>query len=1011
MQPYNADVSPGSWYMPNKLEFQNWVSTVFRYTKPAYNDSLYGYQRFVKDFMQYDSPYRGVLLYHGLGVGKTRTSIATAELLSDNLDIVVMLPASLKNNFIREIQKSGHAMIRTDQHWQFVLPASPKYVSQIDLFTEFGISAAYAKKKKGVWIPIKGKPSNFDKLDESSKASLLAQLNDMINARYQFIHYNGLQLKGVNEMVKNSETGNPFDNKVVIIDEAHNFVSRVMTPDGKIGKKLYQLLMEATNLKLMLLTGTPIINSPLEIAYMFNLVHGYILVHQLHYTNTKPFDQDKVIEYLKAHPNINHFSVKHDIREVHVGLLPQGFEKASDPNMVARSGMDEGTTEDILEDIRVGLYNLGVGKKNSAFKHKKHYLLPTDADVFEKYFVDYDSQTNHIKNPILLSRRLQGLLSYYEAYDPKDFPRAVPLQHIHVKMTTQQFSRYVSARQKEIDKERRALKMSKVKQNNNDVKKGANVYRLFTRALCNWAFPEGIERPWPDSLRQMKEELDIGEEEDADFEKAEEDDKQEGGAMNPIMKRAYHSQIASALKALANNDKYLVGEGLKKQGPKIYEIITRLQGCPGTALVYSVFRNVEGLKILSLALDANGYAELKVKKNARHEWELDVDEEDYAKPKYIQFTSGNGEGTKILLDLFNSDFDQLPPNIVADLKAMHPERDIFQDKNHHGKIAQTLMITQSGSEGISLKNVRQVHMLEPYWNDIRIRQVIGRAIRAKSHLSLPENERVVETFMYILKLTGKQKQDTLLSTNDKGLTSDEHVFNIAQKKAAINDGLMEIVQAASIDCFINKPVNKKISECFVPPHPKNKTNNDVYPLDNIDNDITDAHMKQITKQITTKRIFKKFKVKGIDHVFDTETLEYYLADNTTNAVGKVLELNEKGHPKRIEKYEGKQLKHFKVKGVEYAYNIATMEYFAANDPEIILGVVVELNEKGLPKKLQKIAERTNGMISFTLKGTHYVFDSNTMLYYDAQDTSVPIGKVLELNAKGMPKKVYKTPTI
>ena len=37
------------------------------------------------------------------------------------------------------------------------------------------------------------------------------------------------------------------------------------------------------------------------------------------------------------------------------------------------------------------------------------------------------------------------------------------------------------------------------------------------------------------------------------------------------------------------------------------------------------------------------------------------------------------------------------------------------------------MITQSGSEGISLKNVRQVHLLEPYWNMIRMDQVIGRA--------------------------------------------------------------------------------------------------------------------------------------------------------------------------------------------------------------------------------------------------------------------------------------------
>ena len=38
--------------------------------------------------------------------------------------------------------------------------------------------------------------------------------------------------------------------------------------------------------------------------------------------------------------------------------------------------------------------------------------------------------------------------------------------------------------------------------------------------------------------------------------------------------------------------------------------------------------------------------------------------------------------------------------------------------NLRGSIVKIIMITQSGSEGISLKNVRQVHITEPYWNKI-----------------------------------------------------------------------------------------------------------------------------------------------------------------------------------------------------------------------------------------------------------------------------------------------------
>ena len=58
------------------------------------------------------------------------------------------------------------------------------------------------------------------------------------------------------------------------------------------------------------------------------------------------------------------------------------------------------------------------------------------------------------------------------------------------------------------------------------------------------------------------------------------------------------------------------------------------------------------------------------------------------------------------------------------------------------------MITASGAEGISLKNVRYVHIMEPYWHPVRKDQVIGRARRICSHKDLPFNERNVKIFMH-----------------------------------------------------------------------------------------------------------------------------------------------------------------------------------------------------------------------------------------------------------------------
>ena len=62
------------------------------------------------------------------------------------------------------------------------------------------------------------------------------------------------------------------------------------------------------------------------------------------------------------------------------------------------------------------------------------------------------------------------------------------------------------------------------------------------------------------------------------------------------------------------------------------------------------------------------------------------------------------------------------------------------------------MITASGAEGISLKNTRYVHIIEPYWHPVRTEQVIGRARRICSHQELPPELRTVNVFLYLMTL-------------------------------------------------------------------------------------------------------------------------------------------------------------------------------------------------------------------------------------------------------------------
>jgi hypothetical protein len=123
------------------------------------------------------------------------------------------------------------------------------------------------------------KPSNYEtELTASQRVRVDRQIDEMINTKYDFINYNGLRAEKLKSMTE-GYTRNPFDNSVVIIDEAHNFVSRIVNKlkrPTSMAYRLYHFLLSAQNAKVVLLTGTPIINYPNEIAVLFNILRGNI---------------------------------------------------------------------------------------------------------------------------------------------------------------------------------------------------------------------------------------------------------------------------------------------------------------------------------------------------------------------------------------------------------------------------------------------------------------------------------------------------------------------------------------------------------------------------------------------------------------------------------------------------------------------------------------------------------------------------------------------------------------
>lgn len=115
------------------------------------------------------------------------------------------------------------------------------------------------------------------------------------------------------------------------------------------------------------------------------------------------------------------------------------------------------------------------------------------------------------------------------------------------------------------------------------------------------------------------------------------------------------------------------------------------------------------------------------------------------------------------------------------------KRNKIIDRYNERKI-DVLLVTSAGSESLDLKNTRSIHIMEPHWNESKINQIIGRAIRYDSHKALGKNERTVEIVRWISVFGYKIPYET----------ADEYLIKIAQQKEKMFNSFDKIIQETSI---------------------------------------------------------------------------------------------------------------------------------------------------------------------------------------------------------------------
>jgi hypothetical protein len=869
-----------SYYMNNREIFIDFINRLFiEYRNEILDDStniscdnigkssgnfdLLTHQKLVRDYLNLYTPYRGLLLYHGLGSGKTCTSIGISEGMKTSKKVYIMTPASLEANYRVEMKKCGDPLYKLNQCWEWVStkknPEAAETLSSI-----LNLPLEYIKSKGGAWLVNITKPPNCNSknekdnlLKQSEQNSLNDQINVMIESKYEFIHYNGLRRDKLKKMTNNFEN-NIFDNSVVIIDEAHNLISRIVNKiskekeisiDEKTGKRekinknialiLYEMLMSAQNARIVLLTGTPIINYPNEVGILFNILRGYIKTWEipLDIKSSQKINKEVLEEMFIKEKNHDFLDYSSSNKILTITRNPFGFE-----NKVDKKNRYKGVTNEpkdvknekgavvlqergIISDAEferriIRILNMNnIEVFNSSIKLIMNKALPDRLDEFSSWFI----KDNNVKNDELLKRRIMGLTSYFRSAQEKLLPRYEKIKHFHIikiPMSDEQFHVYENARAQERKQETSNKKKKGQPTGDGGVyKEPTSTYRIFSRLYCNFIMPKSIGRPLPkeekvkandddieDIYKEVIKETDKTDDEEREGEIEAED------VINKLADKDYDKRIKRALEELKDNaSKYLSPEGLEIYSPKFLNILENIENPEnvGLHLVYSQFRTLEGIGIFKMVLEENGFAEFKIKKDVSGIWDIDISEEDKGKPTFALYTgTETAEEKEIVLKIYNGNWDELSPSLSNKLKEI-------SNNNNLGEVIKVFMITASGSEGINLRNTRYVHIMEPYWHPARVEQVVGRARRICSHRELPDELQSVDVFLYLMKFTNEQLlSDASIELKRKDLskrmydgnhipyTSDESLFEISLIKEEISTKLTTAIKEASIDCAI-----------------------------------------------------------------------------------------------------------------------------------------------------------------------------------------------------------------
>ena len=712
---------------------------------------LMPHQNFVRNLLSFNTPYNSLLLYHGLGTGKTCSAIGICEEMrgymkqvGSSRPIIVVAAPNVQDNFRLQLFDPRKLVMKGDE-WNLNTCVGASLLKEVN-------------------------PTQIKNVD---KKKIIDQINNIIKTNYVFLGYgkfanyinrktsiplNANYSEEDKKRIKRNRIRRFFNNCLIVIDEVHNL--RITNDNTGSNKKTAELLMEiaeeSQNMRLLLLSATPMYNSYEEIIWLTNLMcindkKNPIKINNIF--NTKGGFQKKGKELLirKLNGYISY------VRGENPYLFPMRIyaktkdyfkHKIKTPTMQLNSKKIESNLKFLpLFDNQIGSYQkkvydfiISTRKKKKEedlfFKMDKNKKLFENMDSFGyellqkpleclnvcfpnvdiKFDKDYDSsERDHLISTMIGKHGLKNIMNfkttpkdsikYNFEYKYPELGRLFHLDHLH---------KY-SAKMHNICK---------------IVKQTKGIILIYSQFLDGGAIPMALALEEMGFTRYCSD-----------------------SSIKPLLKEPPEPIDSITMKS--NEDiAYEINNAKEEYENAVKELEDFVEQCK------------------------NGEED-------KEECETIIEEltqvRDEAYEKYLNEKNSFNQAKYIIV----SGDKSYSPNNDADIKYLN------QPDNKYGKNVKVVIISLAGSEGIDYKNIRQIHILEPWYNMNRLEQIKGRGIRSMSHCLLPFEQRNCEIFLHSTNF------------NNNIEAADRYVYRVAEKKSENIGKLTRLIKENAVDCLLN----------------------------------------------------------------------------------------------------------------------------------------------------------------------------------------------------------------